>query len=197
MNISSHMNTSEIKSRTITPAALSSILESGSAHLLLAVRTSAEYAGAHVPGAALIPLNALKVEACLAQHQPRTPIYVLCQAGARARKAIEQFQRAGCDDCVLVEGGTQAWIDAGLPVHRGGTHVLPLLRQVQIVVGSLAAVGATFALTVNPWFAMVPLFLGCGLLFAGITGTCGMALLLARMPWNREQNACSQCCTQE
>jgi len=71
------------------------------------------------------------------------------------------------------------------------------MRQVQIVVGSLAAIGAILALAVNPWFAILPLFLGCGLLFAGISGTCGMALLLARMPWNREHDACSNCSTQK
>jgi rhodanese-related sulfurtransferase len=191
------MNMNEIKSKTISPAALSATLGTSNMHELLDVRTSPEYAGAHVPGAKLIPLNELKVEAFLAKHKPGTPIFVLCQAGARASKAIEQLERAGCDDCVLVEGGTQAWIDAGLPVHRGVSRVLPLMRQVQIVVGSLAAIGAILALAVNTWFAILPLFLGCGLLFAGITGKCGMALMLARMPWNREQNACSHCCTQE
>jgi rhodanese-related sulfurtransferase len=191
------MNMNEIKSKTISPAALSAIVGAGKTHELLDVRTSPEYAGAHVPGAKLIPFNELRVEAFLTKHKPGSPIYVLCQAGARASKAIEQFERAGCDDCVLVEGGTQAWIDAGLPVHRGVSYVLPLMRQVQIVVGSLAAVGSILALTVNTWFAILPLFLGCGLLFAGITGRCGMALLLARMPWNREQSGCSHCCTQE
>ncbi|HEX3437660.1 MAG TPA: rhodanese-like domain-containing protein [Pseudacidobacterium sp.] len=189
------MNVNEIKSKAISPAELSAILGTGDIHQLLDVRTPPEYGGAHVPGARLVPLNELKVEAFLAQHKPGSPIYILCQAGARASKAIEQFERAGCHDCVLVEGGTQAWIDAGLPVHRGVSKVLPLMRQVQIVVGSLAAIGAILVLTVNPWFAILPLFLGCGLLFAGMTGTCGMALMLARMPWNREQNGCPHCCT--
>jgi rhodanese-related sulfurtransferase len=191
------MHINEIKSRAISPAALSSILETRDAHQVLDVRTSPEYSGAHVPGAKLIPLNELNVEGFLAKHKPGTPIYVLCQSGTRASKAIEHFELAGCHDCVLVEGGTQAWINAGLPVHRGVSRVLPLQRQVQIVVGSLSAIGAILALTVNSWFAILPLFLGCGLLFAGITGTCGLALLLARMPWNREQSACSHCCTQE
>ena len=187
----------EIKSKTISPAALSALLGAGSTHELLDVRTSPEYASAHVPGAKLIPLDELNTETFLAQHRLGTPIYVLCQAGQRAAKAIEQFERAGCGDCVLVEGGTQAWIDAGLPVHRGATNVLPPMRQVQIVVGSLSSVGAILALVVNSWFAVLPLFLGCGLLFAGITGTCGMALILARMPWNRGQNSCSHCCNAE
>lgn len=187
----------QIKSKIISPAALSEFLEVGGVCELLDVRTSPEYASAHVPGATPIPLNELKVDAYLAHHKPGSTIFVLCQAGARAAKAIEQFESAGCSDCVLVEGGTQAWIDAGLPVHRGTSKVLPIMRQVQIVVGSLSAVSAILALTVNSWFALLPLVLGCGLLFAGITGTCGMAIMLARMPWNRGQNSCSRCCGQE
>lgn len=164
---------------------------------LLDVRTTPEYASAHIPGARLIPLNELNVEMHLRQHMPGAPIYVVCQAGARAAKAVEQFEQAGCGDAILVEGGTQGWIDAGLPVHHGSLSVLPIMRQVQIVVGSLSLVGAILALTVNRWFAVVPLLLGCGLLFAGISGTCGMALLLARMPWNQGQSHCAHCADQE
>ena len=168
-------------------------MATGETHELLDVRTPSEYVSAHVPGAKLIPLNGLKAEALLPQHEGGTPIFVLCHSGARATQAIEQFERAGCDDCVLVEGGTQAWIDAGLPVHRGASSVMPIMRQVQIVVGSLSAASAILSLAVDRWFAVVPLVLGCGLLFAGITGACGMALLLARMPWNLGQDRCSQC----
>ena len=188
---------SQVNLKSISPVALSALLGVGEPHDLLDVRTPPEYASSHVPGATLIPLGDLKVDVFLAQHKAGTPIYVLCQAGARAAKAIEQFARAGCDDCVLVEGGTQAWIDAGLTVHRGASNVLPIMRQVQIVVGALSTIGAVLAIAVNPWYAMLPLFLGCGLLFAGITGTCGMALMLARMPWNRGQNSSSHCCNPE
>jgi len=184
-------------SNTISPAALAALLEGDGRLELLDVRTPPEYASAHVPGAKLVPLNSLDASAWLAHHTTGRPIYVLCQSGARASKAIEQFQRTGCNDCVLVQGGTQAWMDAGFTVHRSVSHVLPIMRQVQIVVGTLAAAGALLALTLSKWFALLPLFLGCGLLFAGITGTCGMALLLATMPWNRGQSRCPQCCTSE
>ncbi len=187
----------EIKSKSISPAALAAFLGAGNSHELLDVRTPPEYDNAHVPGARLIPLDQLRVDTFLARHKPGRPIYVLCQAGARASKAIAQFERAGCDDCVLVEGGTQAWSDAGLPLHRGVRKVLPLMRQVQIAVGSLAAAGAILTLTVNRWFAVLPLIIGCGLLFAGISGTCGMALLLSRMPWNRGQETSCDCWTSE
>lgn len=180
-----------IKSKGISPAELSTMLASGHTCRLIDVRTPPEYASCHVPHAELIPLSELKVEDFLLQHRPGMPIYVLCQAGMRASKAIEQFERAGCDDCILIEGGTQAWVEAGLPVHSGSRTVLPLMRQVQIVVGSLAVIGAILTLIVNRWFAVLPLVLGCGLLFAGITGTCGMVLILAKMPWNREQSHCS------
>ncbi len=129
-----------------------------------------------MPGARLVPLSELQVEDFLTRHKRGTPIYVLCHSGARAGNAIEQLERAGCGDCVLVEGGTQGWIDAGLSGAWGGRggraqSAADHAWQVQIVVGSLAAVGAILALAVNPWFAaMVPLFLGCGLLFAGCYG---------------------------
>ena len=184
----------EVKCKTISPAALFELSDTRDVHELLDVRTTSEYASAHIPGARLIPLHELKVETILAQHEPGTPIYVLCQAGARASKAIEQFERVGSKDCILVEGGTQAWIDAGLPVHHGARSVLPLMRQVQIVAGTISAVGAILALTVNHWFAVLPLFIGCGFIFAGVTGTCGLALMLARMPWNRGQATSCQCC---
>jgi rhodanese-related sulfurtransferase len=178
----------EIQTRSVSPAQLCLVLAAGSAIELIDVRTPPEFTNAHVPGARLIPLTDLDVAAYLKQHPPGRPVYVLCQAGGRAKKAIERFESAGCFDCVLVEGGTQAWMDAGLPVDRGAGRVLPLMRQVQIVVGALSAIGASLALLTSPWFALVPLIMGCGLLFAGLTGACGMAIVLARMPWNRSES---------
>jgi len=169
----------------IRPDELSRLLAAGHHEDLLDVRTPAEYAAAHVPGAVLAPLDRLDPAAFLKQRAaPGKPIYVICQSGARACRAIRQFERIGFGGCVLVEGGTQGWIDAGLPVERGETRVLPLMRQVQITVGLVSATGAILALTLNSWFALLPLITGCGLLFAGLTGFCGLALILAKMPWN-------------
>ncbi len=179
---------------SITPCELRRRLSDGAEAELLDVRTHGEFSTAHVPGARLIPLDELDCAAFLNQRSSADkPIYVLCQSGGRARKAIDKFQRAGFENCVLVEGGTQAWIDAGLPVNRGENKVLPLMRQVQITVGLVSATGAALALAVNPWFAVVPLVTGCGLLFAGLTGFCGLALVLAKMPWNRAMNCDSNC----
>jgi rhodanese-related sulfurtransferase len=188
-----NMNILQVKT-SIMPRDLQRVLAGGGPLQLLDVRTPAEFAAAHVPGAKLIPLDDLDPASFARQRgAEEIPIYVLCQSGGRARKAIERLERAGVRNCVLVEGGTQGWIDAGLPVNRGQSNVLPLMRQVQITVGFISASGAVLALAVNPLFAIVPLVMGCGLLFAGISGTCGLALLLAKMPWNRAQS-CGTCC---
>lgn len=186
----------EAAARTITPAELYARACEGGPLEILDVRTPAEFAGAHVGGAKPLPLGDLDAEAFARIRRAGSPLYVICQGGTRARTAIEMLRRAGCEDGVLVEGGTHAWIDAGLPVVRGTSKVLPLMRQVQIVVGAVSAIGALLALTVNPWFAAVPLLTGCGLLIAGLTGMCGMALLLARMPWNRTQAVCGDGCNE-
>jgi rhodanese-related sulfurtransferase len=179
------MNLTQPKT-SIPPHELNRLRAAGGPVELLDVRTPGEHAAAHVPGATLVPLDQLDAAAFLRRRgADDKPIYVLCHSGGRARQAIEKFQRAGFDGCVLVEGGTQAWMDAGLPVIRGESRVLPLMRQVQIIVGFISAIGAALALAVNPWFAVIPLITGGGLLFAGLTGYCGLALLLAKMPWNR------------
>jgi len=164
-------------------------LAAGGAAELLDVRTPGEFAAAHVPDAKLVPLDDLDPAAFLKQcGAADRPIYVLCQSGGRARKAVEKFRRAGFENCSLVEGGTQAWMDAGLPVISSESRALPLMRQVQITAGIVSATGAALALFISPWFAVVPLLAGGGLLFAGLTGFCGLARLLAKMPWNRLAN---------
>lgn len=174
-------------------------INAGLPAFLLDVRTAPEYASVHVPGAKLVPLDELDAAVfCRDRKEDGAPVYVLCHAGGRARRAIEKLEKAGARGCVLVEGGTQAWIDAGLPVNRGPSRVLPLMRQVQITVGFLSAAGALLALTVNKFFAIIPLVAGSGLLFAGLTGFCGLALLLAKMPWNKTStcNGASCCATE-
>jgi rhodanese-related sulfurtransferase len=171
---------------SITPHELNRRRQEDGALELLDVRTPGEYASVHVPGTTLVPLDQLDAAAYLDRRGPGDkPIYLFCQSGDRACRAMEQFQRAGFRNCVLVEGGIEAWMNAGLPVQRGQRTVLPLMRQVQITIGIVSAIGAALALAVHPGFAVIPLLTGCGLLFAGFTGFCGLAFLLAKMPWNR------------
>jgi rhodanese-related sulfurtransferase len=180
--------------KTITPAALADLLRQGTPLDLLDVRTPAEFAGVHVQGARLIPLDKLD-PADLASARAGAPIYLLCKSGGRATRACDKLLATGIENAIIVEGGTDACVAAGLPLVRGQSRVISLERQVRIAAGLLVLTGAILALTVNPWFILLSGFVGAGLTFAGITDTCGMAMLLAKMPWN---NACScttkSCC---
>ncbi len=192
-----HMDGAQGKT-SISPRELHRRLAGGMPACLLDVRSPGEFETLHVPGARLVPLGDLEPDSVQKlRGGPNTPIFIFCQSGGRARQAIAKLERAEVRGCILVAGGTQAWLEAGLPVNRGQRTVLPLMRQVQIAVGSISGAGALLALSLNPLFALVPLAMGCGLLFAGISGTCGLASLLAKMPWNRANRCRSTCLTKE
>jgi rhodanese-related sulfurtransferase len=97
----------------------------------------------------------------------------------------------GFREAFVLDGGIDAWKRAGLPVHFDPGAPLDLQRQVQIAAGGLALLGALLAWFVHPAFILLSGFVGAGLMTAGITGFCGMARLLAVMPWNRRFLAAS------
>jgi rhodanese-related sulfurtransferase len=175
--------------KTITPVELQKILATQPGLPVLDVRTPAEFDAVHAPQAHNIPLDALDPKSLYGDGKlPKDqPVYLLCQAGGRATKAAEKFARQGFDYGVVVEGGTNAWVAAGLPVKRGQAAI-SLERQVRIAAGSLVFTGVLLALTVNRYFIVIPAFVGAGLVFAGITDWCGMGLLLAKAPWNRRSS---------
>ena len=170
---------------TISPQELAALLQQGHKIRLIDVRTPAEYREIHAEGAELAPLDRLDPIAIMADPSgsPTEPIYVICKSGSRARQACEQFLAAGIANTVCVEGGTSAWEQAGLPVVRG-KKTMSLERQVRIAAGAFVVIGAALSL-LHPWWIGLSAFVGAGLVFAGVTDTCGMGLLLARMPWNQ------------
>jgi len=181
--------------KSVSPGELNRLIASGGPVELLDVRTAGEFESAHVPGARLVPLDELDAGAFLKQRgKADQPVYVLCQSGGRARKAIEKLQQAGFGGGVLVEGGTQAWIDAGLPVTRGAAGVISLERQVRIAASSLVLTGVLLAYCVHPGFIILSAFVGAGLVFAGVTNWCGMGLLLTKLPWNQKTGCASGSC---
>jgi rhodanese-related sulfurtransferase len=179
--------------KTIAPAELQKLLAAQPGLPLLDVRTPVEYARVHVPQARNVPLDQLSPKALFdADQLPKgQPVYLLCRSGGRATKAAEQFAREGFDQGIIVEGGTQAWIEAGLPVTGGTTRVISLERQVRIAAGSLVLAGVLLGWFVHGGFFGLSAFVGAGLVFAGVTDWCGMGLLLAKLPWNQKSGCAS------
>jgi rhodanese-related sulfurtransferase len=169
----------------IQPKELAELCRSGRTIDLIDVRTPVEYREVHVEIARNVPLDRLDVVAVMKDRTGSgyDPLYVICRSGSRGRQACEQFLRAGFPNVVNVEGGTAACVDAGLPVVRGKKAV-SLERQVRIAAGALVVLGAILGWVVHPAFVGLSAFVGAGLVFAGITDTCGMGMVLARMPWN-------------
>ena len=157
------------------------------------VRTAVEFEGMRVAGAESVPLDRLDPSRFVRGGE--SGVLVFCQSGARAGRAADRLAGAGVEGCVVVDGGMDAWVAAGLPAVRGVGGGLPLMRQVQLVVGALGATGAGLAIWVDVRWAWMPLVIGAGLVIAGATGFCGLALVLARMPWNQVRPGTSGSCS--
>jgi rhodanese-related sulfurtransferase len=172
---------------SIAPEQLHSILSNQPTDSLafIDVRTPAEFAAAHARGALLHPLDQLDEQAIAQFRNSGRPLYVICKSGSRSAKACQRLIAAGCADVYSVDGGTDGWERAGLPMIRGESRVISLERQVRIVAGALVVLGLILGLGVHQGFLGISAFVGCGLVFAGVTDWCGMGMLLARMPWNR------------
>jgi rhodanese-related sulfurtransferase len=146
------------------------------------VRTPAEYGSAHAESAINHPMESLDVNNL--PFSKDDEIHVICQSGGRSMKVCQKLEAAGFEKVVNVEGGTSAWLDANLP-SVAGKKAMSLERQVRIAAGSLVVIGAAIGHFVHPGGFALSAFVGAGLVFAGITDTCGMGMLIARMPWNR------------
>jgi len=175
--------------KTIAPNQLHDVIKAGGTVELIDVRTPVEFREVHVAAARNIPLHELDARRFAAARSAQsTPVYVICKSGSRSKQACEKLNAAGFENVVSVEGGTSAWDLAGLPVVRG-KKAMSLERQVRIAAGTLVLTGAVLSQLFNPWWIALSGFVGAGLIFAGVTDTCGMGLLLARMPWNRVSNS--------
>jgi rhodanese-related sulfurtransferase len=181
--------------RTVSPQELQEIVHSGQPVALIDVRTPVEYREVHVSFARNVPLDQLDPGSLQdAQNgSAGKPLYVICHSGRRGRQACEKLLQAGLENVINVEGGTLACVEAGLPVVRG-KKAISLERQVRIAAGSLVLMGAVLGWLVHPVFIGLSAFIGAGLVFAGITDTCGMGMLLARMPWNQCSESTSTGC---
>src|SRR5688500_13219122 len=151
---------------------------------LLDVRTPGEFEAEHIGGAYNVPLDTLGEHGAEIRATVAEPVVLVCRSGQRARKAEEALKAAGMTNLHVLDGGMAAWGAAGQPVRRGAPR-MSLERQVRIAAGALAATGGLLALLVDPLFAALPAFVGSGLVFAGVTDTCAMGMLIAKLPHNR------------
>ncbi len=174
----------EVKS--IDPTELHRLREAGQPVELIDVRTPIEYREMHVPFARNIPLHELDPQKVRVYRDTgvSAPIYVICRSGSRGKQACEKCIQAGLINIINVAGGTLAWAEQGLPLERG-KPAMSLERQVRITAGSLILVGVLLSFFVHEYFIWLAGIMGAGLVFAGVTNTCGMGMMLARMPWNR------------
>jgi rhodanese-related sulfurtransferase len=172
--------------QTISPAGLAERYKLGQPCELIDVRTPTEFREVHVEFAKNVPLDQLDPETVVRSRNGNSsdPLYVICLKGGRSKQACEAFLKKGFANVVSVEGGTTACEQTNLPLVRG-QKAISLERQVRIAAGSLVLLGVILGFTVHQGFFGLSAFVGAGLVFAGVTDTCGMGILLSKMPWNQ------------
>lgn len=168
----------------VGPEELAALLRADPGIRLLDVRTPGEYESVHIAGAYNVPLDTLGEHGEEIRTHVETPVVLVCQSGSRARRAENALRQAGMPNLHVLDGGVAGWVAAGQPVVRGAERI-SLERQVRIAAGALATTGGILAVAVNPLFGLLSAFIGGGLVFAGVTDTCGMAMVLSRLPYNR------------
>jgi len=173
---------------TVRQVSPNTALLENSGVLFLDVRTPAEFEDAHIEGSVLQPLSDLNPHEIQRIAAGKNSCLLICGSGKRAGQAAERLKQSEMPPLSILEGGVQAWEKAGLPLIRG-RKMMSLERQVRIAAGTLVLTGALLGYFMNPPWIALSGFVGAGLIFAGITDTCGMGMLLARMPWNNRKPA--------
>ena len=157
-------------------------IDSGKDYIYIDVRTPAEFNSEHIGHFQNIPLDQL--EDYLKKSKPDQTYILSCGSGMRSSQACKKVS-AFSPNLYNLEGGLSAWKEAQYPTIKGSRRNISIMRQVQIVVGTGVLIGAVLAQYQDPRFIWLSAFFGAGLLFAGLSNTCAMAKLLAKMPWNQ------------
>jgi rhodanese-related sulfurtransferase len=150
---------------------------------LIDVREPVEYANEHIPGAISYPLSQLDPSQIQLQSEQQLVVY--CQSGKRSARAVEQLNAAGLTNILQLQCGITSWKAEAYPLEKVQNAPISLFRQVQIVAGLLVLLGTIIAATISPWGLLLSGLVGAGFVFAGITNTCAMGMLLAKLPYNQ------------
>lgn len=175
--------------QTVSPARAAELVREGA--VLIDIREADEHARERIPGARHHALSRVDAESPVRSGDDVLVFH--CRSGARTKGSAARLSAASenCETYIL-EGGLDAWKNAGLPVRLDRSQPIDIMRQVQIVAGSLVLLGVALGALVAPGFYALSGFVGAGLMFAGTTGFCGMAKLLFLMPWNRRTPVAAQ-----
>jgi rhodanese-related sulfurtransferase len=177
--------TEEKRLQEVDAPTLKGWMERGEA-ILIDVRESAEYAAERIPGARLIPLSTFAPAQVRVEAGKKLVLH--CVMGARSAQAGQKLLEAGFVEVYNLREGLRAWKEAGYAIESSEQNErtpISLPQQVQIVAGSLVLLGTILGAVVSPWFLLLSGFVGAGLIYAGITNTGSLAMLLARLPYNR------------
>ncbi len=172
------------QSRVLSPRELSEFRALHPETRLLDVRSPGEFESSHIRGSYNVPLDTLPEHGEEIRASVEAPVVLICQSGSRARRAEVALAESGMSNLLVLDGGVTRWIQDGLEVDRGPSR-MSLERQVRISAGALALAGGTLALLVSPLWGLLAAGVGGGLVFAGVSDTCAMGTLLAKLPYNR------------
>ncbi|MGK3143384.1 rhodanese family protein [Pantoea sp. C2G6] len=170
--------------QTVTPSEARQLMQNGST--LVDIREPAEFLRERIPGAISLPLSDILAGKKIAEQPAHHPVIFHCLAGSRTAQHQDALIGAAAPAPVfLLSGGINAWKSDRLPTVEDKKYPLPIMRQVQIVAGIVILTGVVLGYATDKNFFLLSGFVGAGLLFAGVSGWCGMAMLLSRMPWNK------------
>ncbi|MBK8304630.1 MAG: rhodanese-like domain-containing protein [Chloracidobacterium sp.] len=167
---------------------INELLDGGGECQVIDVREFSEFNSERIADAQLMPLSNFEKHADEIDHTK--PVYLMCRSGNRAKNAAEKLAAKGFTDIHVVEGGMVAWAGANLPVVKGESKVWSLERQVRFAAGLFVLTGVLLSLFVSPYLLLLTAFVGAGLMFSALTDTCGMGMILAKMPWNKAPASC-------
>ena len=151
---------------------------------LIDIRSQSEHHREKIPNAENISLEKISD----AKFNQDDTLVFHCQAGNRTKMAQKQISQVSCKEAYILEGGIDAWKKANLPTEFDRKAPLLLMRQVQIIVRFMVIVGVILSYLISPYFNLLSAFFGAGLLFAGLSGYCGLANMLMLLPYNKPQN---------
>jgi rhodanese-related sulfurtransferase len=167
---------------------INELLSDGGECQVIDVREFSEFGSERIADAQLMPLSNFEKHAGEIDHTK--PVYLMCRTGRRATDAARRLAEKGFTDIHVIEGGMLEWSRVGLPVVKGESRVWALERQVRFAAGLLVLTGIMLSVLVHTGFVWLSAFVGAGLVFAAVTDTCAMGMLIARMPWNKAPLVC-------